>query len=53
MALDDEPKALLVLLILALGLYLAVWLSQSPPSADSEPAVSTGLSEAVSTEVGG
>jgi hypothetical protein len=28
MALDDEPKALLVLLILALGLYLAVWLSQ-------------------------
>lgn len=40
MTTDDEPRALLALLALCLGLYLATWLAVGPPGAGEAPVVS-------------
>lgn len=36
---DDEPRVLLALLALCLGLYLATWLAVGPPGAGEAPMV--------------
>lgn len=41
MTTDDEPRALLALPTLCLGLYLATWLAAGPPGAGEAPIVTT------------